>query len=120
MLFIGYPSCSTCKKAKKLLKEQNISFTERHIAEENPSKQELTAWLSSAGLPISKFFNTSGQAYRQGNIKERLPNLSEEEAVQLLAENGMLVKRPVLVLSKRVLIGFKEEEWKQALEEERR
>lgn len=115
MLFIQYPTCSTCKKAKKFLDSHNIQYTERHIAEERPTEQELSQWIPMSGREIKKFFNTSGNVYKTEHIKDVLPTLSENEKVALLATNGMLVKRPILVLPNTVLVGFKEDEWKQAL-----
>lgn len=115
MLFIEYPTCSTCKRAKKYLIEHNIAFDERNIKEENPSAEELGAWLPKSGKDVKAFFNTSGQVYRSENIKDKLPSLSEEEKLALLATNGMLVKRPILILPDTVLVGFKEAEWEDAL-----
>lgn len=111
MLFLCYPKCSTCKKAKKWMEEHNLEYTERHIAEENPSYDELKEWYSASGLPLKKFFNTSGVLYKEMKLKDKLPQMSEEEQLELLASNGMLVKRPILVKDGRVLIGFKENEW---------
>ena len=116
MLFLEYPPCSTCKKARKWLEEHSISFTARHIKEDNPSYQELSQWYTMSGLPLKRFFNTSGQQYRALELKDRLPAMSEEEQLRLLATDGMLVKRPVLVLENgKVLTGFKENEWEEAL-----
>ena len=116
MLFLEYPPCSTCKKARKWLEEHDISFTARHIKEDNPSYQELSQWYKMSGLPLKRFFNTSGQQYRALELKDRLPAMSEEEQLRLLATDGMLVKRPVLVLENgKVLTGFKENEWEDAL-----
>lgn len=111
MLFVWYPKCSTCQKAKKWLDQHNISYTERHIAEENPTYDELREWHSKSGLPLKKFFNTSGILYREMQLKDRLPAMDEEEQLQLLASNGMLVKRPLLINGDTVLVGFKEAEW---------
>lgn len=113
MLLIEYPKCGTCKKAKKWLDERRIEYTDRHIVEENPSYDELKDWLQKSGLPLKKFFNTSGMLYREMGLKDRLPAMSEEEQLKLLATNGMLVKRPLLVSEDSVLIGFKEAEWEQ-------
>ena len=115
MLFLCYPKCSTCQKAKKWLEEHNIEFTERHIVEENPSFEELQAWHKQSGLPLKKFFNTSGLLYKEMQLKDKLPQMSEEEQYALLATDGMLVKRPVLVGDGFVLTGFKESTWAEAL-----
>lgn len=111
MLFICYPKCSTCQKAKKWLEEKQVKYTERHIVENNPNYEELREWHQRSGLPLKKFFNTSGLLYKEMQLKEKLSNMSEEEQLQLLATNGMLVKRPLLVTEKTVLVGFKENEW---------
>ena len=115
MLFLQYPPCSTCKKAKAFLDEQGASYTARHIKDENPSYEELKAWVEMSGLPLKKFFNTSGLLYKSMNLKEKLPTMTEEEQLKLLASDGMLVKRPILVTEKAVLTGFREEAWKKAL-----
>ena len=115
MLFLQYPPCSTCKKAKAFLDVQGVSYTARHIKEENPSYEELKAWVEMSGLPLKKFFNTSGLLYKSMNLKEKLPTMTEEEQLRLLASDGMLVKRPILVTEKAVLTGFREEAWKKAL-----
>lgn len=115
MLFIEYPSCTTCKKAKKFLDSHGIVYDVRHIKEEAPTAEELAKWIPLSQKDVQKFFNTSGQVYRTEQIKEKLPSLSEAEKIALLAGNGMLVKRPILVLEDKVLVGFKEEEWKAAL-----
>lgn len=115
MLFIWYPKCSTCQKAKKWLDEHNLKYTERHIAENNPSYEELKAWYEKSGLTLKKFFNTSGLLYKEMELKSKLPSMSEEEQLQLLAANGMLVKRPIVVDGERVLVGFKEGEWGRLL-----
>ena len=111
MLFIYYPKCSTCQKAKKWLDAQEISYTERHIVEENPTYEELKKWQARSGLPIKKFFNTSGMKYRELGLKDRLPQMTDEEKIELLATDGMLVKRPLLIDGDRILTGFKEAEW---------
>ena len=116
VLFVQYPKCSTCKKAMKWLMEHGVEFEDRHIVENNPTAEELKEWHERSGLPLKRFFNTSGQIYRQNNIKDRLPNMSEEEQYELLATNGMLVKRPVLVGDDFVLTGFREKEWQAALD----
>ena len=115
MLFLQYPPCSTCKKAKAFLDAQGASYAARHIKEENPSYEELKAWVEMSGLPLKKFFNTSGLLYKSMNLKEKLPTMTEEEQLKLLASDGMLVKRPILVTGDTVLTGFREEAWKKAL-----
>lgn len=115
MLFIQYPRCTTCQKAKKWLDAHNITYTERHIVEENPSYDELRGWYEKSGLPLKKFFNTSGMLYKEMQLKEKLPTMSEEEQLKLLATNGMLVKRPLIVGDKTVLTGFREAEWEEKL-----
>lgn len=111
MLFIEYPKCSTCRRAKKHLEDAGIAFQDRHIVEENPTEEELAKWIGMSGLPAKRFFNTSGMKYRELGLKDRLPDMSEEEQIRLLAGDGMLVKRPLLIDGKRVLVGFKEKEW---------
>ena len=111
MLFIEYPKCSTCKRAKKYLEDRGIAFQDRHIVEDNPTEEELTEWIRMSGLPAKRFFNTSGMKYRELGLKDRLPDMSEEEQIRLLAGDGMLVKRPLLIDGERVLVGFKEKEW---------
>ena len=113
MLFIEYPKCSTCKKAKKWLDDHNITYTDRHIVEENPTYDELKEWYIRSGLPFKKFFNTSGMLYKEQKLKDRLPKMSEDEQLQLLATNGMIVKRPLVVKDDCILVGFKEAEWEQ-------
>ncbi|MCM1498368.1 MAG: arsenate reductase family protein [Clostridium sp.] len=113
MLFIYYPKCSTCQKAKKWLLENNKKFEERHIVEENPTYDELKEWYEKSGLSLKKFFNTSGLLYRERQLKDKLPAMTEDEMLKLLATNGMLVKRPILIDGDKVLVGFKEAEWKQ-------
>ena len=116
MLFLEYPPCSTCKKAKKWLDDNGLSYTARHIKEQNPSYEELKHWLETGGLPLKKYFNTSGLVYKSLNLKDKLPTMTEEEQLRLLATDGMLVKRPLLVLdSGKVLTGFKEKEWEATL-----
>ena len=115
MLFIYYPKCSTCQKAKKWLDAQEISYTERHIVEENPTYEKLKKWQARSGLPIKKFFNTSGMLYKEMQLKDKLPQMSEDEQLKLLATNGMLVKRPVIVDGDTVLTGFREKEWEEKL-----
>ena len=116
MLFIWYPKCSTCQKAKKWLDEHDMKYTERHIVEDNPSYNELSEWYRRSGLPLKRFFNTSGMLYKEMQLKDKLPTMSEEEQLRLLATNGMLVKRPLIVTKDTVLTGFKEAEWKEKLE----
>lgn len=113
MLFIEYPKCSTCKKAKKWLDDHNITYTDRHIVEKNPTYDELKEWYIRSGLPLKKFFNTSGMLYKEQKLKDRLPEMSEDEQLQLLATNGMIVKRPLVVKDDCILVGFKEAEWEQ-------
>lgn len=115
MLFIEYPKCSTCKKAKKWLDAQNASYEDRNIVEDNPTYGELKQWYEKSGLPLKKFFNTSGMLYREMQLKDKLPGMSEEEQLKLLATNGMLVKRPLLVDKDVVLTGFKEAEWEERI-----
>ena len=115
MLFICYPKCSTCRKAKAWLDAHQINYTDRHIVEDKPSAAELAAWHQMSGLPLKNFFNTSGILYKEMNLKDKLPNMSEAEQYDLLASNGMLVKRPLLIDSGKVLVGFKETEWEAAL-----
>ena len=115
MLFICYPKCSTCKKAKKWLDEHNVEYTERHIVENNPTYDELKEWFNKSGLPIKRFFNTSGLLYKEMKLKDKLPTMSEDKQLQLLATKGMLVKRPLIVGENTVLTGFKESEWNEAI-----
>ena len=116
MLFIEYPACSTCKKAKQWLNDHNIDFTARHIKEDNPTAAELAAWQEKSGLPLKKFFNTSGLLYKSLNLKDKLPTMTREEQLDLLATDGMLVKRPILVTEDTVLVGFKAAEWEKLLQ----
>ena len=111
MLFIEYPKCSTCQKAKKFLDSKNKEYLDRNIVIEKPSKKELDKWIKLSGKDISKFFNTSGIKYRELNLKETLKELDYEEKLDILASDGMLVKRPLLILDDKVLVGFKEQEW---------
>ena len=115
MLFLEYPPCSTCKKAKAWLEANGVDYTARHIKEENPSYEELKLWYERSGLPLKKFFNTSGLLYKSLNLKEKLPSMSEEEQLRLLATDGMLVKRPLVVLEDQVLTGFREADWEKTL-----
>lgn len=116
-LFVEYPKCSTCQKAKKWLQEQGVVFQDRHIKEQNPTREELKEWHEKSGMDIKKFFNTSGMIYKEMKLKEKLPEMSLEEKYQLLSTDGMLVKRPILVTEKGVLTGFKPEEWEKLLKE---
>jgi len=117
MLFIQYPKCTTCKKAEKWLKDHNIPYESRHIKEANPSYEELKEWQKKSGIDIKKFFNTSGNLYKEMKLKDKLPQMSEEEKLRLLATDGMLVKRPLIVLEDKVLTGFKESEWEEKLKD---
>ena len=113
MLFVYYPKCSTCQRAKKWLEEKQITFEARDIKLQNPTKEELIEWHQRSGLPLKKFFNTSGMLYREMQLKDRLPEMSEEEQYDLLASDGMLVKRPIVVTKEQVLVGFREKEWEK-------
>ena len=115
MLFIQYPPCSTCQKAKKWLDAKGVAYTDRHIRENNPSYEELKQWYAISGLPLKKFFNTSGLLYKSMNLKDKLPTMTEEEQLRLLASDGMLVKRPIIVTEDAVLTGFREAEWEKLL-----
>ena len=111
ILFVEYPKCTTCQKAKKWLTEKGILFEERDIKTENPTKEELEAWYKKSGLPLKRFFNTSGILYKEMKLKDRLPEMTEDEQLTLLSTDGMLVKRPILISDEQVLVGFKEKEW---------
>lgn len=113
MLLVYYPKCSTCQRAKKWLEEKQITFEARDIKLQNPTKEELIEWHQRSGLPLKKFFNTSGMLYREMQLKDRLPEMSEEEQYDLLASDGMLVKRPIVVTKEQVLVGFREKEWEK-------
>lgn len=115
MVFLEYPPCSTCKKAKKWLEEHHVAYQSRHIKEDNPSYEELKLWQEISGLPPQRFFNTSGTVYRSLELKDRLPGMSDEEQLRLLATDGMLVKRPICVREDLVLVGFREAEWERLL-----
>ena len=115
MTFIWYPKCSTCIKAKKWLEANSVDFTPRHIARQNPTAEELKEWHKISGLPLKKFFNTSGLLYKEMKLKDKLPSMSEDEQLRLLATDGMLVKRPILVSGDKVLVGFKEAEWDEII-----
>lgn len=114
-IFIEYPKCSTCKNAKKWLKENSIDFEERNIIEETPTEEELKEWIKRSNKEIKKWFNTSGLKYKELNLREKLPNMTDEEKIKLLASNGMLVKRPLFISDKTILIGFKVKEWEEFL-----
>ena len=118
MLLIEYPKCSTCQKARKWLEARGESFETRHIVEQHPTEEELKDWLERSGLPLKKFFNTSGMRYKELDLKNRLPGMSEEEQLALLASDGMLVKRPILAGDGFVLVGFRENDWGAALDRE--
>ncbi|HAR86923.1 MAG TPA: ArsC family transcriptional regulator [Clostridium sp.] len=113
ILFIQYPKCTTCIKAKKFLIENNIEFQDRHIVENNPTKEELALWIDKSGLEVKKFFNTSGKLYKEMNLKDKIKDMSKDEAVELLSTNGMLVKRPILIDGDKVLVGFKEDNYEK-------
>ena len=113
--FICYPKCTTCQKAKKWLDDNKIDYELRDIKEDNPTLEELTAWYKQSGLPLKKFFNTSGLLYKSMELKDKLPTMAEEEQLKLLATDGMLVKRPLVIGEDFVLVGFKESEWKEKL-----
>ncbi len=115
MLFVEYPKCTTCQKARKWLEANGIMFQSRHLKEENPTAEELAAWHKRSGLPLKKFFNTSGLLYKKLGLKDKLPKMNDEEQIALLASDGMLVKRPILLGDGFVLVGFREIEWAAAL-----
>lgn len=115
VLFVEYPSCSTCQKAKKWLDERQVSYEDRHIKEQNPTAGELKEWAAKSGLPLKRFFNTSGLLYKSMNLKDRLPSMTEEEQLELLATDGMLVKRPLLITDHAAFPGFKETEWEKLI-----
>ena len=115
MLFVEYPKCTTCQRAKKFLDDRGVSYTDRHIKEDNPTAEGLRTWWQASGLPLKKIFNTSGLQYKALGLKDKLPAMSEEEQLALLATDGMLVKRPILVGDGFVLVGFREAEWEQRL-----
>ena len=116
MLFLEYPSCTTCKKAKAWLQSKGLEFTARHIKEENPTAEELALWQEKSGLELKKFFNTSGLVYKDLGLKDKLPTMTREEQLALLASNGMLVKRPIVVTEDAVLVGLKEKDWEKLLQ----
>ena len=115
MVFVCYPKCSTCMKAKKWLEEKGLEYEPRDIKADNPTAEELKEWHQKSGLPLKRFFNTSGNLYKEMKLKDRLPDMDEEEQFDLLASDGMLVKRPILVAGEKVLVGFKEKEWEENL-----
>lgn len=115
MLFVEYPKCSTCQKAKKWLDDNGFEYDDRHIKEENPTYDELKEWYQRSGLPLKKFFNTSGLLYKSMQLKDKLPTMTEEEQLKLLATDGMLVKRPIIVTDTVVITGFREKEWQEKL-----
>lgn len=115
MLFIEYPKCSTCQKAKKWLDDNGFQYQDRHIKEHPPTLEELKEWYEKSGLPLKRFFNTSGLLYKSMNLKDKLPSMSEEEQLALLASDGMLVKRPIIVCDNLILTGFREKEWEEKL-----
>ena len=114
-LFIQYPKCGTCRKAAKWLEENNVKVVSRHIVEENPTKEELSLWVDRSCLPLSRFFNTSGLVYKEQNLKEKVKTASRDELLDILASNGMVVKRPIIVADDFVLVGFNEKEWKEKI-----
>ena len=115
MLFVQYPKCSTCRKAKNWLDEHNIEYESRHIVEDNPTATEIEEWYKKSGLPLKRFFNTSGKIYKENKLKDKIPDMSEQEQFDILATNGMLVKRPIIVGDDFVLVGFKVKEWEEIL-----
>lgn len=115
MLFVNYPKCSTCKKAKAFLDSHAINYEDRNIKEENPTEDELRAWIEKSGLDVKRFFNTSGLLYRSMGLKDKLDSMDDAQKIKLLATDGMLVKRPILVTDSTVLVGFKEKEWENVL-----
>ena len=115
ILFIEYPKCSTCRKAKKWLLDNNIEFLDRNIVEDTPTREELKKWIEESKKDIKNFFNTSGLKYKELNLKEKLKNMTDEEKIKLLSSDGMLIKRPLVITENKILTGFKEEEWKENL-----
>jgi len=115
VLFVEYPKCSTCQKAKKWLDDHGVEYDDRHIKEQRPTKNELEKWYEMSGLPLKRFFNTSGVLYKELKLKEKLPQMSESQQLDLLATDGMIVKRPLIISQNFVLVGFKEKEWEQKL-----
>ena len=115
LIFIEYPKCKTCKRAKAWLDEAGIEYTDRNIKDENPTIDELREWYAKSGLPLKRFFNTSGMLYKQMSLKDKLPQMSEEEQLELLSTDGMLVKRPIIINDDAILVGFRQDEWEQKL-----
>lgn len=115
MLFIEYPKCSTCKKAKKYLDDNNIKYENRHIVEDNPTKEELKKWIKKYNLDIKKLFNTSGMKYRELNLKEKLQSINDDEKIEILSSDGMLIKRPLLITKDKIIVGYKENEYKELI-----
>ena len=115
MLFIEYPKCTTCQKAKRFLTDNGAEFIDRHIKEENPTFDELKLWYEKSGLPLKKFFNTSGLLYKSMDLKNKIPEMTEDEQLKLLSTDGMLVKRPILITDNKILVGFRENEWLEAI-----
>lgn len=115
LIFIHYPKCGTCRKASKWLKDHHIEVVSRHIVEDRPTKEELEGWVEKSNLPVRKFFNTSGQMYKEQNLKEKVQTASDDELLDILASNGMVVKRPIVVADDFVLVGFNDEEWQKRL-----
>ena len=115
MLFIEYPKCSTCKKAKKYLDDNNIKYENRHIVEDNPTKEELKKWIKKYNLDIKKLFNTSGMKYRELNLKEKLQSINDDEKIEILSSDGMLIKRPLLITEDKIIVGYKENEYKELI-----
>ncbi|MBQ1814950.1 MAG: arsenate reductase family protein [Ruminococcus sp.] len=115
LIFIEYPKCTTCKRAKAWLDEAGIEYTDRNIKDENPTIDELREWYAKSGLPLKRFFNTSGMLYKQMSLKDKLPQMSEEEQLELLSTDGMLVKRPIIINDDTILVGFRQDEWEQKL-----
>lgn len=113
MLFVNYPKCTTCKKAAKFLDDKKIKYVSRDIKTDKPTEEELRKWIKLSGLPVKRFFNTSGMIYRELGLKDKLSDMSEDEQIKLLASDGMLVKRPILVENGQVFVGFKEKEWEK-------
>ena len=114
-IFVEYPKCTTCQKAKKWLEEKGVEFVDRHIVNETPTLEELKAWVGNSGLELKKWFNTSGLKYKELNLKDKLPSMSDDEKIELLASDGMLIKRPILVTDKGICVGFREKEWEEVL-----
>lgn len=118
MLFIEYPKCSTCQKAKAWLDRHGLAYEDRHIVDQNPTEEELAGWIEKSGYPVKKFYNTSGNKYKELNLKEKLPEMSEKDQIALLATDGMLVKRPLVITEKKILAGFREAEWEDLIPED--